>query len=102
MKTQIPDFLGGVGEGWWKILQALHDGLTRESPNYQASQVKEKFGGLRVYLVTYPTDEMARLIVEAEDWAATTCESCGEPGSLRTDRRWRKTLCDACNKPEGE
>ena len=59
----------------------------------RASQVKEKFGGLRVYL-TSSTDEMEQAIRQAEEESFKTCEICGEPGALRRGG-WLATLCDA-------
>lgn len=60
-----------------------------------ASQVKEKFGGLRVY-TTFATDEMDDLIREAEKESEVTCELCGDPGVLRLDGGWYMTRCDKC------
>lgn len=61
----------------------------------RASQVKEKFGTLRFYM-TCETDEMDKLIQEAEHLSAVTCEECGEPGELR-GTSWLTTLCDSCS-----
>lgn len=56
-------------------------------------QIKEKFGGLRFYF--QGGDEYCRgLEVMAEEWAANTCEICGERGSVRSGG-WMKSLCDA-------
>lgn len=55
-------------------------------------QIKEKFGGLRFYF--QGGDEYCRgLEVMAEEWAANTCEVCGERGSVRGGG-WMKSLCD--------
>ncbi|MBI2449665.1 hypothetical protein HYV49_05205 [Candidatus Pacearchaeota archaeon] len=63
-------------------------------PNYpRASQVKEKWGMLNMYL-TFDTDEMYDLISEYEEKSKTICEDCGKPGSLRDDLPWILTLCD--------
>ena len=57
-----------------------------------ASQVKEKFGGLRFY-VQAATDKHYQYITFAESMSYRTCESCGAPGKTYTDG-WHTTLCD--------
>jgi hypothetical protein len=66
----------------------------------RASQVKEKFGTLRFYMIS-ETDEMSKLISEAEAKSAITCEFCGEPGELR-NTGWYITLCDKCHEKRKE
>jgi hypothetical protein len=57
-----------------------------------ASQVKEKFGGLRFY-VQAATDKHYNYISFAESMSYRTCEDCGAPGKTYTDG-WHMTLCD--------
>jgi hypothetical protein len=57
-----------------------------------ASQVKEKFGGLRFY-VNGATDKHWNYINFAESMSYTICEECGAPGKTYTDG-WHMTLCD--------
>ncbi len=70
------------------------DGYRSSHP--KASQVKEKYGGLRFYM-TCGTDEIFDLIEEAEALSYKTCEECGEPGEER-NTGWIRTLCDTCHK----
>lgn len=65
-----------------------------------ASQVKEKFGTLRFYMTT-STLEMGKLIDEAEELSAKTCEECGKPGNLRKKHYWVYTACDECDIKKG-
>lgn len=60
----------------------------------RASQVKEKLGGLRFYMMS-STEEMEKLIDEAEALCYQTCETCGKPGVCREDLGWIQTLCDS-------
>lgn len=60
----------------------------------KVSQIKEKFGGLRVYM-TFATDEMFDIIQDAEDASFEICEMCGAAGRER-ELSWIKTLCDEC------
>ena len=91
-------------DGWFPIIRDLSLKLEAiiaampegERGGYKAAQVKEKFGTLRFYM-TAETDEMERLICEAESASARTCEYCGQPGKLRT-KGWLFTLCDKCDE----
>lgn len=57
-----------------------------------ASQVKEKFGGLRFY-TNGATDKHHNYISFAESMSYCICEECGAPGKRYTDG-WHQTLCD--------
>ncbi|RAY11641.1 TraR/DksA family transcriptional regulator [Actinomadura craniellae] len=121
MPGQIPDHLDHVGRGWHPLLLRLHEELLAVSPGYAVNQVKEKYGTLRVYLVSgllrgpylttgeWPDDRQAaemgreddaarRLVAAAEEESGRTCESCGAPGRARQGA-WIKTLCDGCHGP---
>lgn len=90
----------GVGPGWNDIILDLHEKLVEEAPeDYYIVQVKEKFGTLRYY-VGPMTEAGFDYIQEAEMLSAVTCEQCGRPGTLRSDRGWLRTLCDWDNRVE--
>lgn len=89
-----------TGPGWYEIILDCDRKLREIKPDYRVSQVKEKFGTLRFYPETYPTDEAERerfiaVIREAEVKTETTCEQCGGDGTYRTGG-WIRTLCDGC------
>lgn len=85
-----------VGVGWLPLLSDLHDELSGLDPEYRLHQVKEKFGGLRVYYdIKAGVVAEARSAVErAEGRAWQTCERCGRPGSIREITGWRRVACD--------
>lgn len=62
----------------------------------RASQVKEKFGGLRFYMTSH-TEGMDELIREAEALSEKTCEECGGPGKLNSTG-WIRCLCRECRQ----
>lgn len=74
-----------INEAKFKLDQAL-----RELP--RATQVKEKFGGLRFY-VDKANDEQCAAIEFAEVMSVRMCEECGSPGTPRKGG-WVRTLCD--------
>ena len=92
-----------VGPGWRKILETLSGQLASEGVTpMDIAQVKEKFGGLRVYLWN-ETDKIGEYLSAAEEAAENTCERCGSTLEVVTEatwpeerRGWIKTLCPAC------
>ena len=62
----------------------------------EATQVKEKFGGLRFYLQG-GDDYIEGMVQMAEALSERTCEHCGNPGVSRSTG-WIRTLCDRCHE----
>jgi hypothetical protein len=69
-------------------------------PYITASQVKEKFGGLRFYTNGF-TDTIDGMIRMAESMSYRTCEVCGSPGRSN-NHGWISTLCDTHRLERGE
>lgn len=85
------------GDGWYEIIDELSSKL--EPYGVVAAQVKEKFGGLRFYLESYPKDkfdEIHNLIQTAEMKSFTICEVCGSEEATRKGKFYVQTLCDKC------
>lgn len=103
------------GDGWFEILSSLCFMIAQHEKNiegnnkylsskneqlieyepFRFTQIKEKFGGLRVYC--YGGDEYIRgLIGMAECWSYKTCEICGEKG-ISQKNGWIMVLCQKCN-----
>lgn len=91
----IADLTSNVGRGWTPLVTRLVYDLLALGWNGTVYQVKEKFGGLRFYIGTGSAAISAR-IDAAEEESFKTCEDCGEPGTLHTERNWLRTLCSAC------
>jgi hypothetical protein len=96
------------GDGWYNILDQLchniqshTDWQNRETVKVSqvvASQVKEKFGGLRFYY-NGGDDYIHGLTTMAESMSEVTCETCGCPGRSRGSG-WVYTACDTHTNPE--
>lgn len=88
------------GEGWFNILKELFEKMIKreivKNTDFCIDQIKEKFGGLRVYTSLHD-DEIESFIKEAERRSFKTCESCGKPGKPRGEG-WVKTRCDDCQE----
>lgn len=102
------------GDGWASILRQLATEVSElpSKPPVFAVQVKEKFGGLRIYISSdddgwFP--EVDKLVVDAEKSSLSVCEQCGNKGERRSKSYWIQTLCDvhmydkgaADNEPPG-
>jgi hypothetical protein len=93
------------GDGWYDILSALCWEIAQHERNIAAApvedyqpvkfdQIKEKFGGLRVYYDG--GDEFVRgLVCMADAMSYKICEACGEKGKPN-ENGWISTLCDKC------
>jgi 5'(3')-deoxyribonucleotidase len=92
--------------GWFDIIDEALKGILEiayeEDDNIQVVQIKEKFGGLRIYYdleSEIDEDRVRRLediVYNAESLSYKTCEVCGEEGKVRKGG-WIKTLCDEHN-----
>jgi hypothetical protein len=82
------------------IVKAEFNEVPPPMPYITASQVKEKFGGLRFYTNGY-TDEVSGMIRMAEAMSYRTCEVCGNPGRSN-NHGWISTLCDTHRLERGE
>lgn len=89
------------GPGWEplirkaaEVIEAYNKTVSPEE-HIVASQIKEKYGTLRFY-TNFSTNEIDKAIDEAENASATTCETCGQEGKLRTETGWLYTACDRC------
>ena len=106
---QSPYELFGVecGEGWNDLLKPLFEYIENynkdksEEEKIVIEQVKEKFGTLRFYC-NFCTDELNKLIEEAEEKSSKTCELCGSTEDIGYTTGWITTMCRKCAKKSGE
>jgi len=95
-----------TGDGWyWLIdnlcLQLQHDTDVNDQPQVVASQVKEKFGGLRFY-VNGGTDQQYGAIHFAEMLSSSICEICGTTKGVGQTEGWINSLCEKCAGDKGK
>jgi hypothetical protein len=89
------------GDGWFDLLWRLCvdlEPLVAEfertmGHQFEVTQVKEKFGGLRFYVNCRKNVATRERIDAAIQESFHTCEVCGQPGELRKGN-WIKTLCN--------
>ena len=96
----------GIGEGWIplvedaiRLVNTYNINHPNENSKLEFRQIKEKWGGLRLYL-NYYTPEIDNKIRELEDISYTICECCGTNKNVSTNRTngYIYTLCDNCRK----
>lgn len=116
-------YLITVGPGWHALVEEFcgqaqsilraHDQIS----SWYIRQIKEKFGGLRIYIRPIaeplnvdwhseslhdinrpqptPVQELlSQLRSQITERANVTCEECGGPGGLRVLNGWYRTLCN--------
>ena len=87
-----------IGDGWFKIVYELVDGikvndLKKGDWVTKVTQCKEKFGGLRFY-VTGTSDKNWALIRNAEQKSYGVCEETGSEVEVGTwTHGWTRTMC---------
>lgn len=91
MYVDIEKHLQSIGPGWQDIVRPVLEDIARK--NGTVIQVKEKFGGLRIYTHGGDYEAITELIRGAESAVSHICEECGKVGSLTSDRGILKTAC---------
>jgi hypothetical protein len=90
-------------DGWFDLIKSAcaviehynkeRERLSGEMPQFEFTQVKEKFGGLRMYCSG--SDDYIRGVIDlAETLSYKVCEITGKPGKVCiSETGWYKTLC---------
>lgn len=113
-------------DGWYEPLKKfvyrtkmLNELASKYNMKFVAEQIKEKFGGVRIYWITKTKDEtknfernnetdslfslMNASVQECEEECWNTCENCGKEGgykgkNLITTSGWISRICRDCSK----
>lgn len=89
-------------DGWYDLIKQACESIKHTSAKFV--QVKEKFGGLRIYFEidsNDPNSDMVRMVLtQVEEDSFEICEVCGKPGHRRP-RQYVQTLCEECNEKIG-
>lgn len=86
-----------VGDGWAGVLEEAFRRIDTvlgddwKDGAFRVTDIKEKFGGLRV--ATTGPDEVDRVLDWAEEVCLRTCEICGGAGRMRRGG-WLAVRCD--------
>lgn len=76
------------GPGWHDLVVALNELLDVEADaDFRFTQIKEKFGQLRMYWTgADPSGRMDQIVEAAEEISASMCETCGADAKMRQTR----------------
>lgn len=81
--------------GWHQLVLDTVRHCIKLDPWIHFMQIKEKFGGLRIYCS--PTkEEILDYLEIIERKSLTICEYCGIDGASVRGNLWLKTLCNEC------
>lgn len=86
--------------GWITIMEVLYKELKRGNAFPEITTVKDKFGGLRVYLEKDATSDKIQSCIFAQNMSHNTCEECGTTLNVTGNYidGWLYTLCIDCYK----
>lgn len=89
------------GHGWEPLVKRTLAHLDRKGTKYSIAQVKQKFGGLRLYLdyADGPSWNERALVEAVELLSWGVCEECGTTKDVDQRRKssgWVTTLCGGC------
>lgn len=99
-----PTFYFECQSGWFDLiwqysahLEKIARLIAPDVERPEVIQVKEKFGGLRIYSHHVPIiySSARELLNVLEEQSYTTCEFCGSNGKPRKTG-WVKTMCEQC------
>ena len=103
MKSRGETFTPGyptVGDGWRNLIEKAVARIAAAciGRSVKLTQIKEKYGGVRIYWSGMDIDAATEAAVEeaialAEARSECTCEMCGEEGRLYCSGSWLVTAC---------
>lgn len=97
------------GDGWYTLIDTMCGNIKNQMENAnrnkpeeehivcEATQVKEKWGGLRFY-VQGSDDYIDGIIDLAESMSYRICSECGNQSTPQKNRGWIHTMCDSCKE----
>ena len=100
-ESRYPHLAYECGGGWDELIDKCVDKMLKADPTVNFLQIKEKFGGLRIYYSHSGNVEslLDDYVADAEDEAEKTCMLCGSTTNVRrTAEGWIRTECTLCNE----
>ena len=95
-----------VCSGWSQLLDDVFEQVDQiifhyPTASFQFLQIKEKFGGLRIYwqrdgLPRNAADQIAQIISNADTLSFKTCEICGSFAALGSNGQTYMVRCISC------
>ena len=107
----------GWPDGWHPLVRGVCEQVAVLAPDLYWIQIKEKFGGLRMYFPEGPlladnvstgeiiaklggdtplAQAVSKIVDDAMSQSSHICAWCGSAGVRRREETWIVTACDAC------
>ena len=92
------------GEGWydllWETLEKIekcptYNDLKNSERGFKIPIIKEKYGSLRIQYWS-GTEEIHRIVQEAEEKSERICEQCSGDSTVRMNGGWYSSVCNKC------
>ena len=90
-------------DGWFWLIDNLCEciqnyiSLNKETPQIEATQVKQKYGGLRFYFEPYD-ETISNIIMFADYLSYKICEECGSIEDVQQTKGYIQSLCKKCRE----
>jgi len=85
------------GDGWYKLIDETCEKIKPHTgKSFVFVEIKEKYGGLRIYYCGEIDKKGRDIITKAENKSEKICEECGNPGQIIEINNWYYTLCKKC------
>lgn len=105
VKAVCGETLYEVRKGWHPLIEEAKRIVRKWNIKHQEEyrikflQIKEKYGGLRLYVTAAPKEILDKLD-ELEEKSYTICENCGSTKDVTTEETngWVWTLCKKCRE----
>lgn len=111
-EQMLKDWDGQYPVGWRGLAQHIAEKIEKLPFGVEVAQIKEKFGGLRFYYISYgygdniapkpnllkEEQEQFKNFIDKMEWASyLVCQDCGTTLNVkRRDSNWISTRCDKC------
>lgn len=82
------------GNGWAGLINSTLNKLAVDCPEARIAQVKEKLGGLRIYLEDKLDEHAKAIIRRTEESSLHVCETCGDAGKRIASDGWVRVRCE--------
>ena len=82
-----------IRSGWFPLVIELIKKLNAYGWNKKVTCIKEKYAGLRFHAECVYGDAFSNIVEKYENKSQNVCETCGEPGEIRSNSGWDYVAC---------
>lgn len=92
------NWIEDLPEGWWKLARAMIYECESIYPEWEITDLKEKWGAIRCYDSGVPStlrNKIDKILDQYENLSSKTCCRCGKPAT-KISTGWILPFCDDC------